>query len=189
MPNFCKASERQCVCSWILRICCLAVFFSTLFYEAHLNIQIRKNDYELIELNHQRNALKAELLQVNSALAQVKPKDFMDVKAEELGLQSPDVQQYQLVQYREVPRRAPALRLEHLQIAPGPGTPVVPASRMEMALRPGTEELPPAPAAPLRPQTAIAPVALPESALPAQALEAEDPELSFMAVSDMLASL
>lgn len=191
MTNFCKLSERQCWCSWVLRILCVAVPFTVFFFEARLNIETRLNDYELIKLHEQRRTLETELLNQNSLLSQMKPKDFLDRKAEELGLQSPDVDQYQLVQYREVPKRAPALRLDHIQIAHP--APVAPTHRMEVAHRPDSETLPPAApaasAATPRMETTIEPVVIPVPVEADAELIDEDPELSYMSASDMLAQL
>ena len=188
MAKFCRLSERQCWCSWVLRIACVAVPFAALFFEAGLNLQTRRNDYELIELNDQRNLLETELLKQNSLLSQVKPKDFLDGKATELGLQSPDVDQYKLVQYREVPKRAPAFRLDHMHLAPG-SPPATPILRMEMAHRPESETPPPTPVAPIRPQTAVEPVVLPSPVVPREEIVEEDPELSYMNETAVFAQL
>ncbi|HQB04174.1 MAG TPA: hypothetical protein PLY90_12890 [Candidatus Hydrogenedentes bacterium] len=105
----------------------------------------------------------------------------MEKKAEELGLQNPDVYQFQVVQYREVPRKAPILRLDNLQRPLEGLNP--PVKRIEMANRP---ELEAAPAIPVQTVPAVEAVEL--KTVPAPA-EVEDPELSFMSVGDMLASL
>ncbi|HNZ48815.1 MAG TPA: hypothetical protein PLZ53_05890 [Candidatus Hydrogenedentes bacterium] len=181
MKIFCKVGQDQNIWAWIFRLFCLAGLFSLLFIDAYFNIQRRNNDYEIGRLGARRRALEDELTQQNSLLSQVKPKEFMEKKAEELGLQNPDVYQFQVVQYREVPRKAPILRLDNLQRPLEGLNP--PVKRIEMANRP---ELEAAPAIPVQTVPAVEAVEL--KTVPAPA-EVEDPELSFMSVGDMLASL
>ena len=184
-----RIERREILNSWIKWALLPIIFFSVLFFDAWLNIQIRYKDYELSRLSAERRALDAELDMTRAWEARLSGIEHLTVMAEALRLSPPTTQQFEAVAYRETPRRMPVtpLAAADINMAPAGVIDLAPPPMVAIAKNVPQESAAPSKAA-SDVEVYLAPVVsplLPEGA-PAVA---EDEELSILTVSDMLGKL
>lgn len=191
MRRISRMERRKILNGWMGWALLPLIPFLVLFVDAWLNVQIRQKDYELMQLDLQKRSLDGELQRQMSLLTQRKHKEYIEGKAKELGLQSPGIQQFQMVQYRDVPRRAPVMRMEDM--APLFVPLDISEDRVEVAVRPTAVSGPggaSAPSASVSGSSEGSPADGQASPAAGHAVPiAEDSELSFMTVEDMLSPL
>ena len=201
MVRVSKVKKRELLRGWMKWAILPVVFFTVLFVDAWLNIQMRYKDYELSKLSETKFALENQLNEQESRLAQFRGSTLQISRAEGLGLRGPEINQIHTIDYREVKKRIRPMHLEGFQTAqtapviksillaePAPlETLSTPAALVEGSLSPAMVEN--------AATEAPALIVKNENPLPAD-LDAPtehdqqmDPDLDFFSVEDMMTAL
>ncbi len=184
-----RIERREILNGWIKWALLPIIFFSALFFDAWLNIQIRYKDYELSRLSVERRALDAELDMARAREARLSGIEHLTVMAESLRLSPPTTQQFQAVAYREAPQRMPVtpLAAADINMVSPAVIDLAPSSTVAFA-----KNIPQERSAPLIAgsgvQMHLTPV-VPPLVLDVAPPAVEDDELSILTVSDMLGKL
>jgi len=102
-----KRIQRQAFYGWIKWLPVLAAPFSVLFFDAWLNTQAWKNDYEYERLHRRMRALCAELDAVRVDEARLERIDRLDEMAKDLGLVPPHSGQIEVLYVHPVTEPLP----------------------------------------------------------------------------------
>lgn len=201
MVRVSKVKTRELRRGWMKWALLPLAFFSVLFFDAWLNIQMRYKDYDLSKLSETRFSLETQLADQESRLAQFRGKSLQSIEAKELGLRSPEINQVHTIAYREVEKRISVMHLEGFQTAQ-----TAPVIKSVLLAEPALPENLNTPAAPL--ENSLSPAATDDPSVaapalivknenplpaapdvPAEHVRQADPDLDFFSVEDMITAL
>lgn len=195
-----RVRKRELLRGWMKWALLPMIFFTVLFFDAWLNIQMRYKDYEVSALSEKKFALESQLSEQESRLAQFRGKGLQSDEADALGLRRPEINQFHPVKHREVQKRIPLMHMEGFETArTAPNITSVnlanttPAENLEILSAPIEGGLVVAAEDPSAAAPAL--IVKNENPLPsdsdnrAEDMPHADPDLDFFSVEDMMTSL
>lgn len=207
MVRVSRSKRRLLLKGWIKWAALPIIPFSVLFIDTWLNIQVRINDYELSTLSEEQRNLEASLTTEISRLAKLRGINDVIVKATQMGLIAPEINQFQAIAYREIKKTIPLMLMddfETAQVAPAittiklaetvaldasVSTPaVVDTTEAELSLA-QAQKVPEPAVAMVNNDAASLPETLSASREQASPTLLEDPDLHLLTVEDMLTAL
>jgi len=88
-----KPAQKQAYLGWLLWAPVILPAFAVLMFDAWMNVQIRKNDYELSRLNRMKEEVVAAEHELRVQMASWQELDQLKSTAQELGLNQPRPEQ------------------------------------------------------------------------------------------------
>jgi hypothetical protein len=99
MRRMTHRQQRQALYGWIKWLPVLALAFAPLFFDAWLNIQTWRNDYEISKLNRKVREYRAQLDEMRVEEAKLETLERLALAADSMTLKEPNPDQKQTVLY------------------------------------------------------------------------------------------